>query len=178
MTLHVEPGPSSSPLSQHRERPSQPREPRLVVEQARDGRLWARRGEQAAPVRVVRSFPWSAPDRYLSLRTTDDEEFALVADLASLDAASRRALEQALTEAGFVFVIERILEIEEDFELRCWNVETSHGPRRLQTALDSWPRDTPGGGILVEDVGGDLFVIPKPEALDAKSQELLWALVD
>jgi hypothetical protein len=34
------------------------------------------------------------------------------------------------------------------------------------------------GGLLIRDVGGDLYRLPAPETLDARSRELLWAFVD
>jgi hypothetical protein len=49
----------------------------------------------------------------ISLRDDDEEEFALVADLEDLDPTSRSALEAALAEAGFVFVVTAIREVEE-----------------------------------------------------------------
>jgi hypothetical protein len=68
--------------------------------------------------------------------------------------------------------------VEEDFELRCFKVETPQGPRAFQTALDAWPRETPDGGLLIEDVAGDVFRIEDPATLDPRSRELVWELVD
>jgi len=158
------------------EKPSEP--PAALALQIRaDGRLWARLGERSVKVALHRCFPWSSPGRYISLRN-GDVEFALVRDPGELDASSRAALEQALRDAAFVFSITRVDAVEEDFELRCFRVQTPQGPRVFQTALDSWPRETPNGGLLIEDVAGDLFAIPHPSELDARSAELVWALVD
>ena len=68
-----------------------------------------------------------------------------MADPEALDAASRGAREWALANAGFVFEITRVLEIEEEVEIRHWRVETRQGERRFQTRLDDWPRALPGG---------------------------------
>jgi hypothetical protein len=57
-------------------------------------------------------------------------------------------------------------------------VETAQGPRTFQTALDGWPRELDAGGLVVEDVYGDLYRVSDPERLDAKSKRLLWAFVD
>jgi hypothetical protein len=114
----------------------------------------------------------------VSLRDDDEEEFALVADLADLDPTSRSALEAALAEAGFVFVVTAIRDVEEEVEIRAWKVDTLQGPRRFQTRLDDWPRELPGGGILIRDVAGDLYHVPEPKALDRRSRQLLWAFVD
>jgi len=150
----------------------------LSLEQRPDGRLWAIRGEQERAVWVRRCFPWSEPGHYLSLRDNDENEFALVRDPAELDAASREALETALAVAGFVFEITRVLEIEEEVEIRRWRVETRQGARTFQTRLDDWPRSLPHGGLLIRDVTGDLYHLGRPAALDRHSRALLWSFVD
>lgn len=150
----------------------------LSLERRRDGRLWALLAERAVPVKLRRCFPWTAPERYISLQTEDDLELALISDPQTLSAASQAALSQALSEAGFVFLIRRVYSVKEDFELRCFEVETPQGKRSFQTALDAWPRETPEGGLVIEDVAGDVFRIEDPESLDARSRELLWELVD
>jgi hypothetical protein len=150
----------------------------LRLERRRDGQLWAMRGEEAAAVRVRRLFPWSEGARHVSLRDTDNDEFALVGPDEPLDAASTAALEEALVAAGFVLEVTAVTEIDEEIEIRVWKVETRQGPRAFQTHLDDWPRETPGGGLLIRDVAGDLYFVPRPSELDAKSQEWLWAFVD
>jgi hypothetical protein len=132
----------------------------------------------ARAVTVRRCFPWSEPARFVSLRDDEEEEFALVEDLADLDSASRAALEAALAEAGFVFRVTAIRDVDEEVEIRVWRADTAQGPRRFQTRLDDWPRELPGGGILIRDVAGDLYHVPDPRALDRRSRQLLWAFVD
>jgi hypothetical protein len=150
----------------------------VSIERRPDGRLWATRSGEARAVTVRRCFPWSEPGRYVSLRDDEEDEFALVADLTDLDPASRAVLEAALAEAGFVFVVTAIQDVEEEVEIRAWRVDTAQGPRRFQTRLDDWPRELPGGGILIRDVAGDLYHVPEPAALDRKSRQFLWAFVD
>ena len=91
---------------------------------------------------------------------------------------SRHALEQALAEAGFVLEVVRVLDIEEEVEIRQWTVETVHGRRSFQTHLDDWPRVLPRGGLLIRDVAGDLYRLAAPQKMDRRSRELLWAFVD
>ena len=152
--------------------------PGLRLEWRADGSLWALRGDEERPVSVRRCFPWTEPTRHLSLRDADEEEFALVRDPMELDARSRTALEMALAVAGFVFEVMRVLEIEEEVEIRRWRVETRQGPRTFQTRLDDWPRLLPHGGLLIRDLAGDLYHLGKTDQLDKKSRELLWAFVD
>jgi len=150
----------------------------LTLEWRADGSLWAMRGDEERAVSVRRCFPWSEPAQHLSLRDADEEEFALVRDPVELDPRSRAALELALEVAGFVFEVTRVLEIDEEGEIRRWRVETRQGARTFQTRLDDWPRTLPHGGLLIRDLAGDLYHLGRPELLDRKSRELLWAFVD
>jgi hypothetical protein len=150
----------------------------LVIERRADGQLWAVCGDVARSVRVRRCFPWSQPNRYISLRDKDGDECALVRGLFDLRPDSREVLEQALVEAGFVLEIVRIYEVDEEVEIRNWKVETRQGPRSFQTRLDDWPRQVPGGGILIRDVAGDLYYVADASALDKRSRDLLWVFVD
>lgn len=150
----------------------------LEIRSAGGGRLIAIVDGEAVAVRLRQCFPWSEPQRYLSLRDDDDEEVALVEDPATLPTESRQALEQALAEAGFVLEVTRVLSIDEEVEIRQWKVETKHGPRSFQTHLDDWPRALPKGGLLIRDVAGDLYLLASPREMDRRSRELLWAFVD
>lgn len=151
---------------------------RLALERRADGRLWAVKGSKERPVWVRRCFPWSQPARYISLRDREESEFALVREPGELSGESRAVLEEALVEAGFVLKIVRLLDVDEEVEIRTWRVETEQGPRSFQTRLDDWPRHMPGGGLLIRDVAGDLYYVADPGALDARSRGLLWVFVD
>jgi hypothetical protein len=151
---------------------------RITLERRADGQLWATDGCDERAVWVRRCFPWSKPTQYISLRDHRENEFALIRELNELDAGSRDALERALTEAGFVMQVTRILGIGEEVEIRNWKVHTRQGRRTFQTRLEDWPRNVPGGGILIRDVAGDLYHVEDPHGLDKKSRELLWAFVD
>lgn len=150
----------------------------LVLERRADGRLYAHVSGEPRVVHVRRCFPWSEPGQFVSLRDADGEEIALVEHPHELDDASRRALEEALADAGFVFAVTGVLEIDEEVELRRWRVRTQQGTRTFQTRLDDWPRNLADGSLLIRDVTGDLYRLPDPASLDRTSRTLLWAFVD
>jgi len=150
----------------------------LRLERRIDGQLWATRRGESCAVAVRRCFPWSEPTYFISLRDRNEKEFALVRQLADLDPASSRVLEQSLAEAGFVLEVVGIDSVEEEVEIRNWKVQTAQGYRSFQTRLDDWPRQVPNGGTLIRDVAGDLYHIGDPASLDKKSRDLLWAFVD
>ena len=143
-----------------------------------DGRLVVLVDGEPVPVRLRQCFPWSEPGLHLSLRNDEDREIAIVDDPSALEPESRQALERALAEAGFVLEVTRVLDIDEEVEIRQWTVETQQGRRSFQTHLDDWPRILPNGGLLIRDVAGDLYRLAFPAGMDKKSRELLWAFVD
>src|SRR6476469_2049613 len=150
----------------------------VVLRTAADGRLHVVVDGRCVAVRLRQCFPWSEPGLHLSLRNDEDREVAIVDDPEDLDDESRRAIEHAIAEAGFVLEVTRVLDIEEEVEIRQWTVETRQGPRSFQTHLDDWPRVLPNGGLLIRDVAGDLYRPATPAQMDKKSRELLWAFVD
>jgi hypothetical protein len=129
-------------------------------------------------VTARRCFPWSAPGTHVSLRDCDEAEVALVESVTDLDEASRGAVERALAESSFIMEIVRIDSIDEEFEIRSWEVRTRQGPRRFQTRRDEWPRELPDGGHLIRDVAGDVYRVADVDALDERRRELLWAFMD
>ncbi len=150
----------------------------LRLERRTDGRLVACLDGAASPVRPVRCFPLSRPAAYISLRDDDEREVALVVDLDDLDPDSRSVLAEELADAGFVLHIARIHSVNEELEIRTWKVDTREGPRTFQTARDEWPRQLPGGGLLLRDVAGDLYLVPQASELDARSRRAIWAFID
>jgi hypothetical protein len=152
--------------------------PLARLEQRVDGKLWLVGEDKQVSVHLVRCFPWTEPARYLSLRDEEGEEQAFVTDPSELDRISRDALQAALARSSFVLEVVEILEIDEDFELRTWRVQTAQGPRGFQTPLDSWPLALRGGGLVISDLHGDLYRISNPNRLNAESKRLLWAFMD
>jgi hypothetical protein len=150
----------------------------VALTRGTDGRLLAGEGNAARAVVVRRCFPWSEPGRYISLRDEQHHEVALIRDPLDLTVPSRHALLEAMAEAGFLFEVTRVLAVLEEVEIRHWQVETRQGWRSFQIRLDDWPRPLPGSGFLIRDIAGDLYRLPRPETMDEKSRELLWAFVD
>lgn len=143
-----------------------------------DGRLQASTEKGFVPVTVFRCFPWTAPDRYLSLRDAESAEIAFLPDPAVLEPESRQALDAVLALPGFAFDITGFRSIKTDFELRVWKVRTRQGERQFQTELDTWPEVLPGGGWLLRDVTRDLYRIPPLDQLDPASRKLFAPYVE
>jgi hypothetical protein len=153
-------------------------DPPVRLQRGRDGRLHASRAGADTAVRPVRCFPWSNPGRFISLRDDKDREVAFVGDPGDLDEPSRAVLVEELAQAGFVLHVSRILEVREELEIRIWKVQTREGLRTFQTGRDEWPRPLPDGNLLLSDVAGDLYLVPRAADLDPTSRRVLWAFMD
>lgn len=157
---------------------SEPSEETPILRISSDGRLVVLIDDVPIRVKLRQCFPWSEPGLHLSLRDDQDREVAIVDDPEDLDDESRSAIEHAIAEAGFVLEVTRVLDIEEEVEIRQWTVDTRQGRRQFQTHLDDWPRALPNGDLLIRDVAGDLYRLSNPKGMDKQSRELIWAFVD
>lgn len=135
-----------------------------------DGRLRLMERSGFVAVRAIRCFPWSAPSRHVSLRDAEGRERAFLDNPEKLDATSAEALARELALTGFVFLVRKLIAVEQDIELRVWHVQTHRGSRRFQTELDHWPEPVPGGGWLLRDVAGDLYRFPPLAEMDRASR--------
>ena len=150
----------------------------MKIERLKNGQISLHKDNTATTVRLSLCFPWSQPNRYISLRDEKNHEVTLINDLEELDDSSREVVEAALAEAGFVFKILSVQSLQSEFEIRNWKVTTQQGTCTFQTELDDWPRHLPDGSILIKDVSGNLFHIASPKELDEKSQKIFWAFMD
>ena len=145
----------------------------------KDGNLYvSEQGQEPVRVRVQKCFPWSYGDQYFSLRDSSENEMLLIKNFSDLDYKSVQALKMAIEISGFCFVVDNLIAVEEDFELRIWKVICQQGERVFQTKLMDWPRELPGGGLLIQDVAGDVYFIPAVEKLPEPGKSLLWAFLD
>ncbi|MCB0390142.1 MAG: DUF1854 domain-containing protein [Bdellovibrionales bacterium] len=142
------------------------------------GQLFFVNKEKKISVYIKKCFPWSNKDSFFSIRNQSDEEVLLIEDINALDEHSRDAIISSLLASGFCFIINDIITIKEDYELRVWEVETNQGMRQFQTELMAWPRELSSGGLLIQDLAGDIYYIPKVSELKPSGKKLLWAFID
>lgn len=148
------------------------------IKLSKSGQLQVVRDGNTTAVRVQPCFPLSDPKRFFSLLDHDGNEVCMIEDPASLNAERQAALSSAIADAAFTIKVTSIEAINNDIDLRIWQVVTSSGPRTFETRLGSWPRKLEDGGVLIQDIAEDLYHIENVDALDSKSRQLLWAFSD
>jgi hypothetical protein len=128
-------------------------------------------GKEYPRVAVHRCFPFSEPDRYISIREPDSDgrEIGLIEDMKALSADTREMLEEQMRLRYFTPIILKVHDIKEEYGYAYWEVTTDRGRCRFTTRM--------GGGsvysigkdrYMVNDLDGNRFEIPDLYKLSAK----------
>jgi Domain of unknown function (DUF1854) len=133
--------------------------------------------EDSANVRVRRAFPWSSPSHHVSIRSGEGKELVLIEDLAELPEAQRSLIERALRESTFIPRITRILECDTRFGHQYWRVHTDAGAVEFRVQEREDIRFLPDGRFTVKDADGNLYELPRLEALDEQSRRAVEKLL-
>ena len=124
-------------------------------------------------VRLVRYFPWSMPESYISVRTEDGKELAVIPGRDELDPASREVLDAELHHKVFNPRILRILDFSHEFGISSVKAETDRGEVFFQFRGRNAFRLLSPTRALIRDVDNNTYELPDFSALDATSQKHL-----
>lgn len=120
---------------------------------------------------VLRAFPLTAPEEYLSVRepTEGKREIGMLRRLRDLDEESERLVSEELEKRYYVPKITRIHSLHRRRAVFI-DADTDLGRRRI-TLSDgvNAVRPLEDGRLLFNDVEGNTFEIPDPRALDKAS---------
>ena len=152
---------------------------KFTIEPDQQGKLTLSRPGEAdvADVRLRRSFPWTNPQQFISVRTSDGKELLLIEEVAGLDAAQRQLIEDYLGNVVFIPKITRIDEIDVRFGYQQWKVQTDRGPIEFRVQEREDIRFLSDGRFNVRDADGNIYELPRLTALDDHSQRALAPLV-
>jgi hypothetical protein len=125
-----------------------------------------------------RLYPLSDPSHYIAIHDEEKKEVGILRDLGAMDVASRELLEKELDRRYFTPSIQRINELRVEGGMVHFVVDTNRGS--CEFYVRNW-RDSAheigAGRWLIHSVDGQRFDIPKVDALDARSQNLLDQLL-
>lgn len=141
------------------------------------GFLSLRVGEEFYPrVQVVRMFPFSDKNQFISIRTAQErsKEIGIVENMGAVSKETAEMLEEQLTLHYFTPVIKKINKIKDEYGFAYWNVVTEHGECNFTIRM--------GGNsvihlsdtrILIMDIDENRFEIPDVNALTASERKRL-----
>ena len=134
------------------------------------------KGENGEPehydrVRVVRSFPFTAPDTYISIRTTEEKskEIGIIKNIAKdVSKDTRKMLEEQMNLRYFTPVITKINDIREEYGHAYWDVETTGGPCKFVIYMNSSSVVSLSDvRLMITDLDGNRFEVPDYTKLSA-----------
>ena len=129
-------------------------------------------------VTVVRLFPLSGPNRYLSIRHSDNTEIGVLSAPEELDTDSRRLVDEELERRYLIPVVQRILGVKERFGTVDWQVETDRGSctYTMRNIRENVNQLSPVR-YLFTDIEGNRYDIRDIRALDAASRAYLFRYI-
>lgn len=125
---------------------------------------------------VLRSFPVTAPDEFLSVREPSTKrkgrgaELGMIRRLSDFDADTQALINEEMALRYFTPEIKKILSVKEKFGYSYWEAETTAG--KVSFILNNpfgCIRVLEDRRVYISDMDGNSFVILRPEELDRAS---------
>jgi hypothetical protein len=135
---------------------------------------WVVGAERDRVGNLVRCFPATSPNHWISVRSEEGVELALIQSLEDLDPESRATVEPVLLEKYHVPAISQILSVEGSPSERLIRVQTDDGIVSLDVNVEADVdfRDYPRVSIN-DRTKRRKYVIEDADALDKQSRDLI-----
>lgn len=128
-------------------------------------------------INVVRSFPFTDPNKYISIRTIDEKskEIGMIYDITrDVEPETRVMLEEQMSIRYFTPVIKKINGIKDEYGHAYFDVETEKGPCKFVIYMNSSSVvNLSDVRLLITDLDGNRFEIPDYTKLSAKELKML-----
>ena len=128
-------------------------------------------------IRVVRSFPFTDRNKYISIRTIDEKskEIGMIKDLETdVDPQTRKMLEEQMDIRYFTPIIKKINNIKDEYGHAYFDVETDQGPCKFVIYMNSSSVvNLSDVRLLISDLDGNRFEIPDYTKLSARELKML-----
>ena len=130
-------------------------------------------GKTYEAVRPVRCYPLDAPDRYVAILDSDDQQIGLIEDVAQLSASTRQVLADELALIYLTTQVLAIRSVKSGPGLTTWEFETDRGVRQAHVTARHDVRRMLPRRVILTDATDMRFEIPDTAKLDARSTALL-----
>jgi Domain of unknown function (DUF1854) len=151
----------------------------FTLQQDGQGKMVLKRDgqEDAKDVRIRRAFPWSHPDRFVSIRSSEGKELVLIDDLATLAQDQQELIRAYLAKWALIPKIKRVIHVDVRFGFQQWKVETDRGVVEFRVQEREDIRFLQDGRFSIKDVDGCVYEMPPLDQLDEQSQRAVEVLV-
>lgn len=140
-----------------------------------EGRLTgAEYGDYNGRVHIVRAFPISAENEYLSVRDSEFKELGIIRNLDAFDKEQSEIIYEELNRRYFAPEIIEVYDVKEEFGRITWNCRTDAGEREfvMRDPANNLIRRGDGGIVLI-DIDGNRYTIKNLYALGKKTMRIL-----
>ncbi len=144
---------------------------RLTLHQSADA------GGDVADVQIRRVFPWSLSSKYISVRSPDGKELAMISDPADLTPPVRQLIEQQLADNSLIPRIETIDQLTMQFGFQDWVVQTDRGRVAFRVQEREDVRFLSNTRLRIKDADGNVYELPDMDGLDPSSRRNLAVLL-
>lgn len=124
-------------------------------------------------VEAVRSFPLTDSNKYITLLDSEGKEIGIVRDIKQLPRESAETLLSELQKRYFMPKITKIYELDGEFGVTRWVVETNRGPVTFSMRTRYDVVSLENGRVLIKDADGNRYEIENYHGLDPESIVLL-----
>lgn len=130
-------------------------------------------GTSHSNVEAVRSFPLTDSNKYIALLDSEGKEIGIIQDIKQLSRESAETLVSELRKRYFMPKITKIHELDGEFGVTRWVVETNRGPVTFSMRTRYDVVSLENGRVLIKDADGNRYEIENYHHLDAASLALL-----
>lgn len=133
-------------------------------------------GEEKGMVNIIRTFPFTAANEFLSVRTADDKqtELGMIESLGIFDADTVKLIENQLAIRYFMPEVIKILSVKEEYGHTYWQVLTDKGERSFTSPSGSSGAVVrKGNRVIIRDSEQNRYEIKDVTKLTAKELKKL-----
>jgi hypothetical protein len=123
-------------------------------------------------VKLVRTFPYTMPDRFISVRSADGFEIAMLQDVNILSDESLQVVREEFCRTYMIPIVKQILSVKKRRNEWHLHVDTNYGPASL--VMDNLHENilpVTDSRWMVTDNEGRRFELANPDQMDARSRE-------
>ncbi len=126
-------------------------------------------------IAVYRAFPFTSPERYLSVRdlTPKCDEIGMIRDLGDWPDDLQAMIREQLDLRYFTPKILEILEIREEYGFAYWDVRTDRGGMRFTTSIWNPVFRIGDRKLLVNDLDSNRYEIADINGLSKKEMKMI-----
>ena len=133
-------------------------------------------GEDKGMVNIICTFPFTAPNEFLSVRTADDkmEELGIIENINDFDNETIAIIKKQLEIRYFMPEITKVYSVKEEYGHTYWSVQTNKGKHKFTS-----PSGSSGSVIrkenrvIIKDSSQNRYEIPDITKLTAKEMKKL-----